>query len=60
MQVPDFERTRRVTLLPVINAAENTGPPLFIFKGASLPYHKVLVEVNVHIDTYNSHLIEKQ
>lgn len=56
MRVPDFVRTSRATLLPVINAAGDTGPPLFVLKEAALPYRKVLIKGKVQLETYGSHL----
>ena len=42
VQVLGFVNASRATLMAVINAEGETGPPLFVFKGVRLPYRVVL------------------
>lgn len=38
VQVPEFLRASLATVMAVINGHGSKGPPLFVFKGASMPY----------------------
>lgn len=51
---PEMHRANRVTLMPVVSADGDTGPPLFVFKGVQLPYRKVLSDGNEVTQTYHS------
>lgn len=52
LKIAEFRRTHRVTMLPVISAAGQLGPTLFIFKGQNMPYRKVLRGGEVLVETY--------
>ena len=41
-KVADFVNTHRVTMMKCISTACDTGPTLFVFKGAKFPYRTVL------------------
>ena len=47
----EFKNVPRVTMLPVISADGQTGPPLFVFKGLRLPYRNVLCNGRVRTET---------
>eukprot|EP00171_Calliarthron_tuberculosum_P005712 IDg5712t1 len=52
----EFARTSRATMLPVVSAAGDAGPPLFVFKGSRAPFRNVLVNGAVYQQTYASML----
>lgn len=52
----DIKLTHRVTFMPVVSADGETGPPLLVFKGNSVPYRQVLRDGKVHVEKYASHL----
>ena len=56
MRVPEFVRTSRATVMPVVSADGEQGPPLFVFKGKRLPYREVLVEGRVEVQTFSTFL----
>ena len=43
-------------MLPSISATGDIGPTSFIFKGSKLPYHEVLIDDRIYIETLSSHL----
>lgn len=53
-KLPAFVRTNRVTLMPVVSASGDTGPPLFVFKGKLLLYRTVLQNGQKIVQTYHS------
>lgn len=53
-QLPDFVRTSRWTLIPVVNALGDVGLPLFVLKGKQIPYLQVILEGNTVVDLYSS------
>lgn len=55
-QLPNFTYNNRLTMLPVVSAAGETGPLLFIFKGVWLPHRKVLVDGVTRTETVSSNL----
>ena len=55
-RVPDFDHASRVTVLPVVSASGETGPPLFVFKGKCIPYRQVLVGGALRAETYTQYL----
>ena len=50
--MPEFVRASRITVVPVISAAGETGTPLFVFKGKRMPYRHVVVDGMVRVETY--------
>ena len=38
INLPEFMRATRATVMPVVSAAGDTGPPLLVFRGARLPF----------------------
>ena len=56
MRVPEFVRTSRATVMPVVSADGQQGPPLFIFKGKRLPFREVVVNGRVEVQTYATFL----
>lgn len=56
LKLPDFVRTGRTSLMPVVSAAGDVGPPLFVFKGTSLPYRNVIENGNIVTQTYTTYL----
>lgn len=52
LKIAEFRRTHRVTMLPVISAAGQNGPTLFIFKGRRMPYRQILRRGVVHTETF--------
>ena len=42
IRLSSFKYLNRVTMMPVINAFGQSGPPLFVFKGTKMPYRTVL------------------
>eukprot|EP00171_Calliarthron_tuberculosum_P002273 IDg2273t1 len=52
LKIAEFRRTHRVTMMPVISAAGQCGPTLFIFKGQRMPYREVLRHGVAHVQTY--------
>ncbi len=40
-KVAHFANVKRSTMMPVVSAAGDAGPVLFVFKGKSLPYRRV-------------------
>ena len=45
-------RAGKVTIVPVINDTSEIGPPLFVLKGKRIPYHQVVVDGAVQVETY--------
>lgn len=56
MRVPDFASTHRTTMMPVVSAAGETGPVLFVFKGSALPYREVSRGSTVVTETFADYL----
>lgn len=54
--MPEFVRTSRATVMAIMNARGDTGPPLFVFKGARPPYRQVVVNGRICTETYASHI----
>ena len=53
-KLPEFVRTNRITLMPVISGSGDIGPPLYVFKGVFLPYRTVLQHGEKVQQTYHS------
>ena len=56
MRVPEFVRTSRATVLPVLRAERQAIPPFYVFKGSCLPYREVSVDSKVEVQTYATFL----
>ena len=55
-QLADWSNTARTTLMAVVSASGDTGPPLFVFNGKNIPYRSVLINSVVVNETYASYL----
>lgn len=56
-RLADFSRCSRASMLACISASGQAGPPLFVFKGAKLPFRDVLTkDGRVITETYATHL----
>ena len=42
IHLPEFVRSSRTTVLPVVSAADDSGQPLFVFRGKRLPFREVV------------------
>ena len=47
----DFSYLNRITMMPVVSAAEEAGPPAIVVKGKKIPYRDVLQNGNVRTET---------
>lgn len=56
VKVGDFMNVNRVTMMPVVSAAGDCGPTLFVFKGTNVPYRNVLRNGVVVTETYSTFL----
>eukprot|EP00171_Calliarthron_tuberculosum_P002526 IDg2526t1 len=56
MRVADFKQLHRITMMPVVSAAGDYGPTLFVFKGRALPYRSVVRGGHVVAETYAEYL----
>ena len=56
MRLPEFVRTSRTTVMPVVSASGESGPPLFVFRGKRLPFREVLHNGKAEIQTYADYL----
>lgn len=54
--LPEWVLESRITLLPVVRAKGDTGPPLLIFDGSKRPYRETLIVCEAVIFTLSSHL----
>lgn len=57
LKLPEFVRASRMTLMSVVSAASDSGPPLFVFKGKTLPYRDVIVDGVIVTQTYAEFLL---
>ena len=55
-QHADWSNTARTTLMSVVSASGDTGPPLPLFNGKKIPYRLVLINGVVVNETYASYL----
>eukprot|EP00171_Calliarthron_tuberculosum_P001518 IDg1518t1 len=51
LRLPDLGSLHRSTMMPVVSAAGETGPTLFVFKGCSLPFREVVRGGSVVVET---------
>ena len=42
VKMPQFKKLNRVTMMPIVSAAGEAAPPLFVFKGSRVPFRTVL------------------
>lgn len=56
MRTAEFAAISRITMMPVISAAGDSGPTLFVFKGTRLPYRNVARGGHVVAETYADYL----
>lgn len=56
IRTPEWVRTNRSTLMPIVNADGDAAPPLFVFKRKRLTYRKIILDGKVQIETYASRL----
>jgi len=54
--IPEFVSSSRATVMAVVSAAGDTAPPLFVFKGARLPYRVVEEAGKEVVQTYSTFL----
>eukprot|EP00171_Calliarthron_tuberculosum_P001354 IDg1354t1 len=55
-KIAHFANVSRSTMMPIINAAGEAGPVLFVFKGKALPYRNVLRGGSIRSETLASYL----
>ena len=56
LRLPYWVTASRATALACISAAGETALPLFVFKGIKFPYRQVLVDAEVQVESYGTHL----
>lgn len=56
IRVAEFKQLHLITMIPLVNAAEDYGLTLFVFKGRALPCRSVLTGSHVVGETYADHL----
>ncbi len=56
IKMPKFENDARITMLAVVNAEGDTVLPLFAFSGSRMPFRNIIVDGQVVVNTYSSHL----
>lgn len=57
MQIPEFVRASRTTVMTFINAESETTPQIFVFKGAKPPYRQVVFDELESSETCASYLL---
>lgn len=54
MRLPNFQRTHRMTLMPVVSANGSISPALFFFHGKAFPYRTAMHDCVMYTETYAS------